>query len=69
MTALLHHLRVLRRPAPRAEAALGQAHRRDNPVAQARAAGITTAGLFLLASIVGMAICTFWIAITWRAWW
>lgn len=42
--------------------ALNRVQRRLNPAARASAAGS-----ILLANIVGMAICTFWIAITWRA--
>lgn len=48
--------------------ALNPVERRLNPAARASAAGASPAGRILLASIVGMAICSFWIAITWRAW-
>lgn len=43
--------------------ALNPVRCRPNPAARASAAGFV-----LLASIVGMAICATWIAITWRAW-
>lgn len=58
MTAALLNERVAR-----IMTALNRVERRQNPAADARAAG-----RILLASIIGMAICTFWIAITWRAW-
>lgn len=46
----------------------GPARAARNPVAcRIPAARPCPAGLILLASIVGMAICTVWIAITWRA--
>lgn len=47
---------------------MGPARPARNPVAyRIPAAWPCPAGFVLLASIVGMAICTFWVAITWRA--
>ncbi|MCO5147519.1 MAG: hypothetical protein M9895_15235 [Aquamicrobium sp.] len=39
-----------------------------NPIGSRRPAARPCLAGILLASIVGMAICTFWIAVTWRAW-
>lgn len=48
--------------------ALNRSERRLNPAARTSAAGASPAGRTLLTSIIGMAICAMWIAITWRAW-
>lgn len=58
--------------ASEASPALNPVERRM-PAARARPAGLepsaraSAAGTMLLASIIGMAICALWIAITWRA--
>ena len=77
MTALQHHLRrralpahdVVAQPAGASGAHETRPARASrNPVdCRVPAAGITTTGFILLASIVGMSICGTWIAFVWRA--